>query len=262
MLEWTMKLTVKFYDSRRYSFVLCSSFFCPFPHWRTSEQSPLLQVWLHIMDNRTHSINSTTANKICMLPLTSKGGAWRKANTSQNRPGVGWRLIRHTVESSIALVRTIPWSIPMIQSLFSPGIRGTSFHFVLCVGYYWKLIFKGSYWKVSRWEGQRCQSVFSNYFPKSSIKNSTLSLQTPRETAVGHPQQVPFWWKVANASHAPGTRIVCSAFHSIKAIVSQFGALRTAYRPMGTDCKVTMPWCLFARHPTASSSGSVISTWV
>jgi len=61
-----------------------------------------------------------------------------------------------------------------------------------------------------------------------------------------------------NACHAPEARIVCSAFHSIKAIVSQFGALRTAYRPMGIDCKGTTPWRLSARHPTAS--GSVIST--
>jgi len=90
------------------------------------------------------------------------------------------------------------------------------------------LIFKGSYWKVSQWEGQWCQIVFSNYFPKSSIKSYTLSLQTPRETAVNHPEQVPQWWKVSNtrytqggivtdynACHAPKSQdgVQCISFH-------------------------------------------------
>ena len=53
---------------------------------------------------------------------------------------------------------------------------------------------------------------------------------------MGHPQQVPLWWKIATArsfilnrgivadtksSHAPGARVESSAFHSTKAVVSQ-----------------------------------------
>ena len=68
-----------------------------------------------------------------------------------------------------------------------------------------------------------------------------LSLQTAWTgfnpyIVVGHPQHAPLWWKIAAArsfilnrgivtdtmsSHAPGARMVCSEFHSTKAVVSQ-----------------------------------------
>jgi len=41
-----------------------------------------------------------------------------------------------------------------------------------------------------------------------------------------------------NACHTPRARMMCSASHSIKAVISQVGALWTAY---GIDCKGTMP---------------------
>ena len=60
--------------------------------------------------------------------------------------------------------------------------------------------------------------------------------------AVGHPQQALLWSKVAtawystlkngivtdNTRHTPEARMVCSAFHSIKAAVSQVSVLLVA----------------------------------
>jgi len=59
-----------------------------------------------------------------------------------------------------------------------------------------------------------------------------------------------------NICHAPGARIVCSAFHSIKAVVSQVTALRTGLQTCGINCKghTLVPVC----HPgTPTVSGSV-----
>jgi len=63
--------------------------------------------------------------------------------------------------------------------------------------------------------------------------------------AVGHPQQTLLWWKIATARSfifnrgivtdtMPATpRMAYSAFHSIKAVVSQVGALRTGLQACG-----------------------------
>jgi len=59
---------------------------------------------------------------------------------------------------------------------------------------------------------------------------------------VGHPQQTLLWWKIATARSfifivtdtMPATpRMAYSAFHSIKAVVSQVGALRTGLQACG-----------------------------
>ena len=58
-----------------------------------------------------------------------------------------------------------------------------------------------------------------------------------------------------NICHAPGARIVCSAFHSIKAVVSQVTALRTGLQTCGINCKghTLVPVC-HSGTPTASGS--------
>ena len=52
--------------------------------------------------------------------------------------------------------------------------------------------------------------------------------------------------KVCEHAYMTETRsagfIVCSAFHSIKTVVSQIGTLWMAYRPVGIDCKGTIPY--------------------
>ena len=77
--------------------------------------------------------------------------------------------------------------------------------------------------------------------------SSLITLQTvwtgfnPRIYSDGSPQQIPLWWKIAtaksfvlsngivtdNVCHSSRAWMLCSAFHSTKAIVSQVGALRT-----------------------------------
>jgi len=99
-----------------------------------------------------------------------------------------------------------------------------------------------------------CQGEFSNHLPECSIKSFTLSLQTPwtsfdpylysGESSFADPALVENsnckvfntqqgHYDQHNACHAPGTRMVYSAFHSIKAVASQVGALPKGLQASG-----------------------------
>jgi len=77
---------------------------------------------------------------------------------------------------------------------------------------------------------------FSNHLSKSSIKSSTLSLQTNWTTFdlyLDSKESSPLWWKIATARYFNRARMVCSAFFSVKAVVSQVGALQTDLQACG-----------------------------
>ena len=66
---------------------------------------------------------------------------------------------------------------------------------------------------------------------RSSSADSALEEGSNFYTQQGH-------YDRHNACHTPRARMMCSASHSIKSVISQVGALWTAY---GIDCKGTMP---------------------
>ena len=111
-----------------------------------------------------------------------------------------------------------------------------------------------------QWEGQWCPNKFSNHLLIN--QSSTLSSNRSRSP------RALLWWKVAtarslhstgplwkkhSACHTPRARMVCSAFHTTKAVVSQVSALRMGLQACG-DIGLTVKVqrliaCLPPRHP-------------